>query len=108
MSGKTGIGVGILAGIVIGVGIGVLVAPEKGSQTRKKIKDGYGDAKNELKNKFESATSNLKDKAAKIDLQGSYDDLVATVSSKADDVIAFLENKLDSLKSEAAKQKRNV
>lgn len=105
MSGKTGIGVGILAGIVIGVGIGVLVAPDKGSQTRKKIKDGYGDAKIGLKNKFETASADLKDRASKIDLQGSYDDLVSTVSSKADDVIAFLENKLNSLKSEAAKQK---
>jgi gas vesicle protein len=43
---------GIIAGIAVGVGIGLLIAPEKGSETRKKLADSAGDWIEKLKNLF--------------------------------------------------------
>src|SRR6476620_6920878 len=60
---------GTLAGIAIGAVVGVLLAPDKGSETRRKISEkglGYAD---DLKNKY----SGLKDK---------YNDLVDGVTNK--------------------------
>ena len=38
--------VAVLTGVAIGAGIGILFAPEKGSKTRKKIKEGFDDRMN--------------------------------------------------------------
>ena len=43
---------GIIAGIAVGVGIGLLIAPEKGSETRRKLVDSAGDWMEQLKNLF--------------------------------------------------------
>ncbi|HLA54869.1 MAG TPA: YtxH domain-containing protein [Flavobacterium sp.] len=99
MSSKTGIGLALLAGVAIGAGIGILMAPDKGSKTRGKIKGGYDDAKSDLKNKFNLA----KDKFTKADVEGKYENLVSDLSSKSEDVITFLESKLAALKKEVAK-----
>jgi gas vesicle protein len=103
MSSKTGIGLALLAGVAIGAGIGILMAPDKGSKTRGKIKDGikdgYDGAKKDLKDKYNSA----KDKFAKGDVEGKYENLVSDISSKSEDVVAFLESKLAALKKEVAK-----
>ena len=100
-SNKTGVAVALLAGIAIGAGIGVLMAPEKGSKTRKKIKGGYCDATEDLKSKYKD----LKKKVAKSkgDIDGTYDELVDNLSSKSEDVVSFLETKLASLKKQVAK-----
>lgn len=95
---KTGIGLALLAGVAIGAGIGILLAPEKGSDTRKKIKDGIDDAKNDLKGKYDS----LK-KKAKQNAEEAYSDIVSDMSGKSDEVISFLEEKLAALKKEVAK-----
>jgi gas vesicle protein len=41
-----------LAGLAAGVAIGLLFAPEKGSETRKKIKKGFNDLVDQLQNEF--------------------------------------------------------
>src|ERR1043166_8784359 len=44
--------VGLIAGIALGVGIGLLIAPGKGSETRKKLADSAGDWMEKLKDFF--------------------------------------------------------
>lgn len=53
---------GVLAGIAAGVVIGILIAPDKGSETRKQILEkgeGYAD---DLKGKFEDFVESLNKK----------------------------------------------
>jgi gas vesicle protein len=78
-----------LTGAVIGAGIGILFA-DKGSKPEK-MKDGFDDVKNELKNKLDHASEEFKDKfsTAKIDLEETYDELVSNMSHKTEDVISF-------------------
>ena len=95
----------LLTGAAIGAGIGILLAPDKGSVTREKIKYGFEDVKNELKYKLENASLEMKDKfsSAKFDLEETYQELVSDMSYKTDDVISFLEEKLAELKRQNAK-----
>ncbi|RKS94807.1 gas vesicle protein [Flavobacterium limicola] len=95
----------ILTGVAIGAGIGILYAPDKGSKTRGKIKDGFDDAKHDLQNKFDTVSSQLNDKltTAKFDLEESYEDLISNMSHKTEEVISFLEDKLAELKRQNAK-----
>jgi gas vesicle protein len=44
--------VGLIAGIALGIGIGLLIAPDKGSETRKKLADSAGDWMGKLKDFF--------------------------------------------------------
>lgn len=95
----------LLTGAAIGAGVGILFAPEKGTKTRGKIKDGYDDAKKDLKHKFENASDGLKDKfsSAKFDLEETYEHLISNMSHKTEDAITFLETKLADLKEQNAK-----
>lgn len=90
----------LLTGAAIGAGIGILFAPDKGTNTRDKIKGGFDDKKGELKDKFDELSDKLKSKfsKSKLDLESSFDDLVANVDDKTSDVIATLERKLQELK----------
>ena len=95
----------VLTGVVIGAGLGILYAPDKGSKTREKIKDGYDDAKNDLQNKFDTVSSQFNDKLtyAKFDLEETYEELISNMSHKTEEVISFLEEKLAELKRQNAK-----
>ena len=97
--------VAILAGVVVGAGVGILFAPDKGSKTRKKVKEGFDEAKNELNHKFDKVSSQLSQKlnTAKFDLEDTYEDLVSNMSHKTEDVISFLESKLADLKVQNSK-----
>lgn len=53
---------GVVSGLAIGAVVGVLFAPDKGSNTRKKIVDKSSDAANELKTQFDKAVNTVAEK----------------------------------------------
>lgn len=53
---------GVLAGIAVGALVGTLLAPDKGSETRKKLLSKGDDYLDEIKEEFNTLISSLKDK----------------------------------------------
>ncbi len=61
MSNKSKITLGIIGAVAAGVVIGLLVAPAKGSEMRKRLKDTAGDWADRLSSKGEEALDTMKD-----------------------------------------------
>jgi gas vesicle protein len=99
----------LIAGAAIGAAIGILMAPDKGSNTREKIKgdfkDGLDDLKNKAKSKWDALDDDTKEKISntKDMLKDKVEDLLSSSSYKAEEAITFLEEKLAELKKQNAK-----
>ena len=106
MSTKNGNSIiALLAGAAIGVGLGILFAPEKGSKTREKIKDGFDDLKDQAKSKLDFLDDETKEKFsnAEENLKDRVESFLSDSSYKAEEAITFLEEKLAELKKHNAK-----
>lgn len=105
MSNNSNTIVAIIAGAAVGAAIGILFAPDKGSKTRSKIKEGIDDAKHNLQDSFEASSEVLREKFtnATQNFDGTLNDLLSNVSHKTEEVITFLESKLADLKAQNAK-----
>ncbi len=57
---------GVLAGVAAGALIGVLFAPDKGSETRRRIMDKGEDLANTAKEKFEGAVGSVNERIDKV------------------------------------------
>lgn len=107
MSSNTGnIIIALLAGAVVGAGIGILLAPDKGSVTRQKLKDNMGKGKDNLMEKYHELAQLLQRKAdhAGEDISEFLDNAIASGIHEKDELISLLEEKLAALKKTAAKK----
>lgn len=57
---------GVLAGVAAGALLGVLLAPDKGSETRKKLAEKGDDYAEALKNKFDELIEGVMDKVSDV------------------------------------------
>ena len=100
MINKGTVTLGILLGTAIGASLGVLLAPEKGSNTRDKLKKEARD----IKEQFVSDANEVKDDLAKTAASGKesfekgFEDFTSKASYKTESVITFLEKQLAILK----------
>ncbi len=95
----------LLAGAAIGLGLGILFAPDKGSKTREKMKEGFDDLKNQAQNKWNDFETETKEgmSESKNDLTKTVEDFLSNSSHKTEEAISFLEEKLAELKKQNAK-----
>jgi gas vesicle protein len=80
--------VGFLAGAAVGSLLGVLFAPDKGTETRRKISEKTGDVTGALKDKFGDFVDGLKD-------------TFASTKREAEDVAEKGIGKFNTLKADA-------
>ena len=61
MSKTSGFFWGLLAGAAAGAILGILYAPDKGSETRKRIRQKFNDISDEVRNAFDDLTEGVDD-----------------------------------------------
>ena len=90
----------LLAGAALGAGIGVLYAPDKGTKTRKKIKQKVEEAGHDISERVSHAKADLTRSVneKKEEMKEKLDETISHMNGKAEDIISSLERKLEELK----------
>ncbi|TXE17338.1 YtxH domain-containing protein [Psychroserpens burtonensis] len=90
----------IVLGVLIGTAAGVLLAPEKGSITRDKLKKEGKDIKNQLSSDFIEVKDDLSKAATsgKETLKKEFKNMASKTSHKTEQAITFIEKQLAILK----------
>ena len=90
----------IVLGVLLGAAAGVLLAPDKGSKTRQKLKDEARDIKDKISEDFKEVKDDLSKTAAsgKETIKKEMEEFASKASYKTEHVISFLEKQLAILK----------
>lgn len=100
-NGNTGeVLLSIVAGAAIGIGVGILIAPDKGSKTRKKIKNKFNSTKEGAEEKIEELMAYLGQKSKDVtsNIDEAMDEAISQDGAKKEELISYLEEKLKTLK----------
>jgi gas vesicle protein len=89
---------GLIAGTAIGFVLGVLFAPDKGVNTRQKLKEEVSLAKDLLETKAQELKDQVESTTKEKSLEDQVESLVSNASFKAEEIITALEQKLKDLK----------
>ena len=109
MSNKTDLLAGIIGGAAAGLAIGMLYAPDKGSVTRKKIREKAVDVKDDIVDKTTTVTNSIARTIGnrKSVIDEKLDDVINEMGETTDDAIVALERKLEKLKKESERIQMN-
>lgn len=101
MSDSSNTILGILAGTAIGAAVGILFAPDKGSNTRKKLVEETNSVANDVADKATTLRDQIVStvSSSKNTLDDKVESLVSDASYKTEDMINALERKLKDLKA---------
>ncbi|MDO4228933.1 MAG: YtxH domain-containing protein [Capnocytophaga sp.] len=90
----------LVTGVAVGVGAGILFAPDKGKNTRKKIKDSVDETTSKLRRRIDTLSQEVREKSSEFKgtLEDKVENIISKSSYKAEDIITVLEKKLAALK----------
>lgn len=94
-----------ISGAAIGAGVSLLYAPEKGEETRKRLSKETGLAREKAKAQWDETYANVNRSTRKIlaELEEKINQSLSSASSKADDLIASTQKRLDELRAQNKK-----